>query len=948
MKSFKSYIIAALALAAGSFALPSCQDHFCHFDDTDVVPVATMEPNTTIAEFKDFLWKEDANYCEPVYTREYYEAPAGTSAEELERLKTEGTHIIVKGRVCSSDYAGNVFRFIVLQDTYATGADAGVSLNFSLYSYNLYLTYRRGQEIVVDLTGLHAGKYNGLFQIGSPSFNQSINGDETSFLAPEIFTRAKELDGMPDPAAVDTVVMENFNEISETTAGLKKWQSRLVRFNNVEFVIPSVESPGVETLATYHETVNQEIRDVNGNKLIVRTSGYANFWNTKMPKGKGDVVAILGYYKSNPNSTDSGWQLVLLDINSLRFGSMEETPGTETNPYTVDQAIGTVVDGSEPVTGWTRGYIVGTVKEEIEKVTSSSDIDFSDAPVLGNTIVIGQTAESTDLEHLLVVSLPQGSALHAQSLRANPANFHKQIDIRGTFVRDAKTFDTYGIINNDGTEQEFHIEGVNPGPDTPSGDGDGSKESPYTCAQVIALNPPSKEEPLETGKWVKGYIVGVYNINNKDSQWEFTANVTINTNVIMADSPDVTSANSIIAVKIGGDVRDALNLVSNPGNYKKQAAVYGDVQKYCGKPGMQNVTQYILDGQQGGDTPTPPPAGALVLLNSSDADGLKGWTIDNVKLASGITQVWSWAEYSGKHYANATAYKGVGDTESWLISPVLDMTAVTSVTAQFNQALKFQTTAKELCGFYVRPVGGDWTKIQIPVWPPLDNKWTWTLSSQMDLSAFAGKKVQVAFKYAGSSAGSDQWEISDLTFTPAGGSITVEGGSTPTPDPDPTPGPDGPADQGGTSGSFNFADPTSLNPSYSVADQVADGTTGNFKIDVKGVTFTAGSAAISNTGSGTAARLYHQPPTDKYPDDKWTFRFYKNTVTTIAVAEGYHITKVEFEPATTAYATAMGNATYSSGSYADKVWTPSGNVSSFTITPAATIGWVKATVYYAK
>lgn len=947
MKSFKSYIMAALALAAGAFALPSCQDHFDE-PAADRVPVATMKPNTTIAELKDFLWKEEANYCETVYTREYYEAPAGTSAEELERLKTEGTHIIIKGRVSSSDYAGNVFRFIVLQDTYATGDDAGISLNFSIYSYNLYLTYRRGQEIVVDLTGLHAGKYNGLFQVGAPSFNQAINADETSFVAPEIFNRARELDGMPDPAAVDTVEMENFNEISETTAGLKKWQSRLVRFNNVEFVIPSVESVGIETLATYHETVNQEIRDVNGNKLIVRTSGYANFWNTKMPKGKGDVIALLGYYKSNPNSSDSGWQLTLIDINSLQFGSMEETPGTEKKPYTVDQAIGTIIDGSEPVTGWTRGYIVGTVREEIEKVASSSDIDFSDSPVLGNTLVIGQTPESTELEHLLVVTLPQGSALHAQSLRANPANYHKQIDIRGTFVRNAKTFDTYGIVDNDGTDQEFRIEGVTPGPDTPAVDGDGTKESPYTCAQVIALNPPSKETPLETGKWVKGYIVGVFNFDNKDNQWEFSGTVTVNSNVIMADSPDVTSANQIIAVKLSGDVRDALNLVAHPDNYKKQVAVYGDVQKYCGKPGMQNVTQYVLDGQQGGDTPVTPPAGALVLLKASDSDGLAGWTIDNVKLATGVTKVWSWAEYNGKHYANATAYKGVGDTESWLISPVLDMTAVTSVTAQFNQALKFQTTAKELCGFYVRPVGGTWTKIEIPVWPPKDDKWTWTLSSEMNLSAFAGKKVQVAFKYAGSSAGSDQWEVSDLTFTPAGGAIVVEGGSTPTPDPGPTPDPTpGPSDQGGTSGTFNFADPTSLTPSYSEADQVADGTTGNFKIDVKDVSFTSASAAISNTGSGTAARLYHQPAKDQYAD-KWTYRFYKNTVTTIAVAAGYHITKIEFVPATTAYATAMGSAKFSSGSYADKVWTPSGDVSSVTITPSATIGWSSVTVHYAK
>ena len=45
---------------------------------------------------------------------------------------------------------------------------------------------------------------------------------------------------------------------------------------------------------------------------------------------------------------------------------------------------------------------------------------------------------------------------------------------------------------------------------------------------------------------------------------------------------------------------------------------------------------------------------------------------------------------------------------------------------------------------------------------PLVNKWTFVSSGEMDLSAFAGKKIQVAFKYGCSAAGADQWEINDL------------------------------------------------------------------------------------------------------------------------------------------------------------------------------------------
>jgi len=153
-----------------------------------------------------------------------------------------------------------------------------------------------------------------------------------------------------------------------------------------------------------------------------------------------------------------------------------------------------------------------------------------------------------------------------------------------------------------------------------------------------------------------------------------------------------------------------------------------------------------------------------------------------------------------------------------------------------------------------------------------------------------------------------------------GGSITVEGGTTPD-QPDQPGKPDQPGDQGGTEGVFNFGDPTSLTPAYSEADQVADGTTGNFKIDVKDVTFTSGSAGIVDTGTGTAPRLYHQPAKDNYADT-WTYRCYKNTTLTLMVADGYHITKIDFDPQTSSHKSALAALDWSKtgGTFADNVW----------------------------
>ena len=51
MKGIKSYALAFAAMIAAALGFSACQDHF---DDPDLnrVPVATMEPNATIAEIK--------------------------------------------------------------------------------------------------------------------------------------------------------------------------------------------------------------------------------------------------------------------------------------------------------------------------------------------------------------------------------------------------------------------------------------------------------------------------------------------------------------------------------------------------------------------------------------------------------------------------------------------------------------------------------------------------------------------------------------------------------------------------------------------------------------------------------------------------------------------------------------------------------------------------------
>lgn len=797
MNILNKYIFGVTAIVAAAVALPSCQDHFDEPDKEASVPVATMEANTTLAEAKALMWSDDNNYCGQVYTKDYYEALA-KGENPTEEMKFQGKHVIVKGRVVSSDYAGNCFKYIVLQDETC-------ALNFSINSYNLYLNYRVGQEIVVDLTGLYMGKYRGLEQVGFPSYNSSIPGYETSFMAPEMFVRNMELNGMPDAAKIDTIILEGKNALGVTPADLQKWQSQLVRINNVEF-IPNATIP---TLSTYHSSgVTQQIRDNDGNTLDIRTSGYANFWNMELPEGKCDIVALLGYYVNLAGNGD--WQLTLIDANSImNVGDPTVPKGSEGNPYSVLEAIAFEVNGSGVErSGWIRGYIVGTVAPEVETVASNADIEWGANPTLRNTLVIGQTAETEDITQCIVVALPQGSDLQTYgALRENPENYGKQIDIRGTF---AEFMGTYGLTDNDGSASSFKIEGINLGPVAPV-QGDGSEESPYTCAQVIAMNPSSTTEAVQSGVWTTGYIVGYY----QDYAAHFEAGGTQRANILISDDPSTQSTANCVCIQLVAqtDTRTALNLVDNPGMLGSQVQVFGDVMKYNTLPGIKNTSNYKINGQ---GPVTPPVSGNTVkLLDPTSADGITNWTFDNVTVPSALSyDIWQWKEYNSAYYLNASAFaNGTNyDSEAWAISPIIDLTSATAVSAAFDHAAKFQTTCTTLCGFAVREEGSSiWHMLTIPTWPAA-GAWTFTNSGAIDLTAYIGKKVQVGFKYASSTAGADTWEIRDLVFTYEG-NLTVGGAGTVTPPTPPTPS----TQYKGDFDSFNDGTPKSTYGTYTNA-----------------------------------------------------------------------------------------------------------------------------------
>lgn len=151
---------------------------------------------------------------------------------------------------------------------------------------------------------------------------------------------------------------------------------------------------------------------------------------------------------------------------------------------------------------------------------------------------------------------------------------------------------------------------------------------------------------------------------------------------------------------------------------------------------------------------------AADLLNIDFTAGQGDWTIDNKDLG-GIEHVWA---QDSKYGMKASAYVDQANhaTESWLVSPAVDLSAATSATLAFSHARRYGDLSQ--LSVQAKAGEGAWTVLEVSVWPD-GTSWNFE-DATADLSAFAGKaNVQVAFVYTSSASAAATWEIKTVTIT---------------------------------------------------------------------------------------------------------------------------------------------------------------------------------------
>ena len=200
-------------------------------------------------------------------------------------------------KVIANDKAGNLYKYLYVED--ATG---GIRINVNLTDMYLDKRFTVGRMLTINLKNLYIDNVNGELYLGG-LYQGKIGQIES-------VDTYKHLFGTDTPLTAVVPTEKTIPTLQPSDVG------RWIKIKDVQFIDGDVGKNYADGTAT----TNRTLEDCSGNKLILRTSGYADFGTSTSPKpanatevdpGKGDVYGVLSVY----NGTYQLWITKLTDAD---------------------------------------------------------------------------------------------------------------------------------------------------------------------------------------------------------------------------------------------------------------------------------------------------------------------------------------------------------------------------------------------------------------------------------------------------------------------------------------------------------------------------------------------------------------------------------------------------------------------------------------------------------
>ena len=179
---------------------------------------------------------------------------------------------------------------------------------------------------------------------------------------------------------------------------------------------------------------------------------------------------------------------------------------------------------------------------------------------------------------------------------------------------------------------------------------------------------------------------------------------------------------------------------------------------------------------------TEQPRQIKLFEDDFEAGNVEKWKVVSVSSSND----WKAESFSGNQFAVANCYQADAACDDWMISPELPLATFTSAKITFTNAWKYGTGVDQIAlkvstDFSGDPATATWTDISDQVtWS--EGNFAFVESGEVDLSAFVGNNVRVAFHYAHAVDNASKWEIDNVVIEgmgtgdfPLSAEVTVAG-----------------------------------------------------------------------------------------------------------------------------------------------------------------------------
>ena len=654
------------------------------------------------------------------------------------KLQTQSVSITkkayVEAYVSSSDETGNIYKTLYVQDSPENPTEG---LTISLDAVSLYTKFPQGSKVYIDVQGLAITTYGGVKQLGkiTPLGTRVPEKEVNMHIFRDCDVRVNII---PKVMTLTEMVSANDNLIG-----------CLIKINNVEFDGRALCTPYAPNSVTVDKTIGEGWNSSTNKYLktaVVRNSGYASFASQIIPGGKGSMVAIFSKF----NST---YQMYLNRVTDVDMENHKNSSGVVDSYPRLDGVT------SNPCQFSTNGLTVKTIAD-IKQLNTTANWTEITGDFYVKAQVVANDATSNLYKYVYVEDATGGIRINMNKLDLFLDNRFRigkdvYIKLKGLYLKDVNGEIQIGglFTNTSGAVQFGQVEEVNM-----------YKYFFDTNTAARTVTPTDRTisslTTADVGRWVK-----FKDLQFIDSDLGKTyASGTSQTNRTLEDC----NGNKIV-LRTSGQAD-----FGSSDNPKKASAteieggkgdVYAIVSIFNGTYQLW-ITKLIdvdLDNPRcDGSVYTPLP----VLYKEDFAAGgfSSDWTTVNVNGA----QVWSTSNQGNgtNYYAMMNGFvSGNNANEDWLISKTFSLVGKTKAAVSFTSDVRYAGNALQVYAtenYTGNPSTTTW--VALPATLDTNNAafGDWVSSGNVDLSAFLGKNVRIAFKYTSTTSAAATWEIDDF------------------------------------------------------------------------------------------------------------------------------------------------------------------------------------------